>query len=148
MEAQVWSPCSWPRLIRVSSVERPKHPLIQRYTTDDVSRNLQLSHVWDTALTPLSTSRQTSCAYHPLAQWTVYHHVSCFMILLSPRIHYKPSHKYACDPINMFIIIYLVVLLHFNLNVAHILCFYFYFIFLVYFILLWNCNIGKLRVII
>ena len=32
---------------------------------------------------PLSTPRQTSCAYHLLAQWTVYHHVPCFMNLWS-----------------------------------------------------------------
>lgn len=28
-QAQAWSPRSWPPLMRVSSVERPKHPLIQ-----------------------------------------------------------------------------------------------------------------------
>lgn len=71
---------SWPPLMMVSSVKRQTHPLIQRNITDDVSQ-IHILSMADTASTPFSTSRQTSCEYHQLAQETVYHHILCFLNL-------------------------------------------------------------------
>ena len=71
-QAQVWSPCSWPSLMRVSRVERPKHP------DSKVHYWWCLPHIWDTALTPLSTPRQPHV--HTIQWHKGQFAIPCFMI--------------------------------------------------------------------
>ena len=80
-QARAWSTCRWPPSMRVSSDKGRNTPwffgtLLTMCSKIDISFP---SQPWGTAPMPLSTPRLTSCAYHLLAQWTVYHHVPCFM---------------------------------------------------------------------
>lgn len=120
--------CCWPSLMWVFCVERPKQPLIQRYPTDDVYQMYSFPKS-EIQLSGHSTSRQTSCTYHPLAQWTVYYHVPCFLIdeenfkLLSRSNFWKMYSWYFIKP-GMLSRLFLTAFCRYSVQVMHfMICF-------------------------